>query len=160
MLLNKNQIKEIIPYDEPFLFVDEVKAMTENEISGFYQTSKDDYYFKGHFVDFKIMPGVLIVEALAQLSTILLRKKIGEEHKNFHFLAFDVRSAQFFKPVFPGDKIDLKAEVLATYPIEAMENRIARVKGQALVGDELKCEARFSVAIVKKEEFEKKYVRK
>ena len=77
MSLNKEQIKEIIPYQEPFLFVDGVEEIGENTISGFYQTSKDDYYFQGHFVDFKIMPGVLVIEALAQLSTILLRKKIS-----------------------------------------------------------------------------------
>jgi len=160
MIFNKEQIKEIIPYQEPFLFVDGVEEFGENNISGFYQTSKDDYYFKGHFVDFKIMPGVLVVEALAQLSTILLRKKIGEDHKNYHFLAYDVRGAQFYKPIFPDDKITLKAEVLGIYPIEKSENKIARVKSQALVNKELKCEARFSVAIVKKEEFKAKYAGK
>jgi len=152
MFLNKDQIKEIIPYQEPFLFVDGVEEIGENTISGFYQTSKDDYYFKGHFVDFKIMPGVLVVEALAQLSTILLRKKIGEDHKKKHFLAYDVKSVQFFKPIFPGNKIILKDEILSL-----IENKIAHVKGQALVGDDLKCEVRFSVAIVDKEEFEEKY---
>ncbi|PIV65222.1 MAG: hypothetical protein COS09_00710 [Candidatus Nealsonbacteria bacterium CG01_land_8_20_14_3_00_12] len=156
MILNKNQIKEIIPYQEPFLFVDGVEEIGENTISGFYQTTIDDYYFKGHFVDFKIMPGVLVVEALAQLSTILLRQKIGESHKNYHFLAYDVRSCQFYKPIFPGDKIILKDEILGIYDIE--KNKIAHVKGQALVGEGLKSEARFSVAIVDKGEFEKKYV--
>lgn len=160
MLLDKKQIKEIIPYSEPFLFVDGVEEISENKISGFYQTSKDDYYFKGHFVDFKIMPGVLVVEALAQLSTILLRKKIGENHKNYHFLAYDVRSVQFFKPIFPGDKIDLRVEVLAIYPIPDSKTKIARVKSQAFVKGELKCEARFSVAIVDKEDFSKKYAGK
>jgi len=160
MRLTKQQIKDIIPYQEPFLFVDGVEEITENTISGFYQTAPEDYYFKGHFVDFKIMPGVLVVEALAQLSTILLRKKIVENHKDYHFLAFDVRSVQFLKPIFPGDKIDLKAEILGVYPAskEKTDNKIARVKGWALVGDDLKCEARFSVAIVLKEEFKQKYL--
>lgn len=160
MRLTKQQIKDIIPYQEPFLFVDGVQDLTENTISGFYQTAPEDYYFKGHFVDFKIMPGVLVVEALAQLSTILLRKKIVENHKDYHFLAFDVRSVQFLKPIFPGDKIDLKAEILGVYPAskEKTDNKIARVKGWALVGDDLKCEARFSVAIVLKEEFKQKYL--
>jgi 3-hydroxymyristoyl/3-hydroxydecanoyl-(acyl carrier protein) dehydratase len=156
MLLDKTKIKEIIPYQEPFLFVDGVEEIGENTISGFYQTSKDDYYFKGHFVDFKIMPGVLVVEAMAQLSTILLRQKIGESHKNYHFLAYDVRSCQFFKPIFPGDKIILKAEVLGIYLLPDSENKIARIKSQALVKEELKTEARFSVAIIKKKEFEEK----
>ena len=150
--MNKEEIKKIIPYQEPFLFVDEVAEIGENTISGFYQTSKDDYYFKGHFVDFPIMPGVLVVEALAQLSTILLRKKIGENHKKYHFLAYDVRGVQFYKSIFPGDKIKLNAEVLGIY-----ENKIAHVKAEALVDNDLKCEARFSVAIVDKEEFREKY---
>ena len=154
MTLSKQQIKEIIPYDEPFLFIDGIEEIGETTISGFYQTSQDDPYFKGHFVDFKIMPGVLVVEALAQLSTVLLRQNIGKEHKKYHFLAYDVKGAQFLKPIFPGDKIILKAEILGIY-----QNQIAHVKAQALVGDELKCETRFSVAIVDKEEFNKKYAR-
>jgi 3-hydroxymyristoyl/3-hydroxydecanoyl-(acyl carrier protein) dehydratase len=157
MILNKEEIKKIIPYQEPFLFVDGVEEIKENKIFGFYQASKDDYYFKGHFVDFKIMPGVLIVEAMAQLSTILLRKKIGENHKDYHFLAYDVKSVQFLKPIFPGERIDMEAEVLAIYPLPNSETRIARVKAQAFVKNDLKVEARFSVVIIKKEEFEKKY---
>lgn len=157
MLFDKEEIKKIIPYQEPFLFVEGVEEMTDNKISGFYQTSTEDYYFKGHFVDFKIMPGVLVVEALAQLSTILLRKKIGQDHENFHFLAYNVRSCQFFKPIFPGDKIDLEAEILAIYPIENSNTKIARVRAKAFVKNELKIESRFSVAIVEKKEFDKKY---
>jgi len=154
-MLSKEEIKKIIPYQEPFLFVDQVTEIGENEISGFYQTSPDDYYFKGHFVDFKIMPGVLVVEALAQLSTILLRKKIGKNHKDYHFLAYSVRSVQFLKPIFPGDKIDLKAEVLGIYPTNS--TKIANVKAQAFVNGDLKVETRFSVAIIKKKDFSKKY---
>jgi 3-hydroxyacyl-[acyl-carrier-protein] dehydratase len=156
-MLNKAEIKKIIPYQEPFLFVDEVGEINNNTISGFYQTSADDYYFKGHFVDFKIMPGVLVVEALAQLSTILLRKKT-DNHENYHFLAYDVKSCQFLKPIFPGEKISLKDEVLGVYDVPGATTKIARVKGQALVKDNLKCEARFSVAIVDKKEFEEKNV--
>jgi 3-hydroxyacyl-[acyl-carrier-protein] dehydratase len=103
------------------------------------------------------MPGVLVVEAMAQLSTILLRKKIGENHKDYHFLAYDVKSVQFLKPIFPGDRIDMETEVLAIYSLPNSETRIAKVKAQAFVKNELRVEARFSVAIVKKEEFSKKY---
>lgn len=155
--MNREEIKKIIPYDDPFLFVDEVEEIGENSIIGYKQTSPEDYFFKGHFVDFPIMPGVLVLEAMAQISTILLRKKIGKDHKNYHFLAYDLRSGQFFKPIFPGEKIKLKAEVLGIYPLEKGENKIARVKSQAQVGGELKCEARFSVIIVDKTEFKEKY---
>ncbi|MCX6760945.1 MAG: 3-hydroxyacyl-[acyl-carrier-protein] dehydratase FabZ [Candidatus Nealsonbacteria bacterium] len=155
MLFNKEEIKKIIPYDDPFLFVHGIEEMGENTISGFYQTSKDDYYFKGHFKDFTIMPGVLVIEALAQISTVILRKKIGENHEKYHFLAYDVRGAQFYKSIFPGDKIKLNAEVLGIY-----NDKIAHVKAEALVENDLKCEVRFSVAIVDKKEFEQKYAKK
>jgi 3-hydroxyacyl-[acyl-carrier-protein] dehydratase len=156
MRLIKEEIKKIIPYSEPFLFVDEAEIIGENEIEGSYQTRPDDYYFKGHFVDFPIMPGVLILEALGQLATILLRKKVGQGHKNYHFLAYDIRSVQFIKPIFPGEKIILKAEVLGVYPVSE-KTEIARVKGQTLVGNDLKAEGRFSIAIIDKKEFEQKH---
>lgn len=150
--MNKEEIKKIIPYDDPFLFVDEAEIISDKEIVGYFQTKPEDYYFKGHFVDFKIMPGVLVIEALAQLSTILLRQKIGKNHKEYHFLAYDVRGVQFYKPILPEDKILLKAEVLGIY-----ENKISHVKAKALVKEELKCEARFSVIIVDKKEFVARY---
>ena len=153
MELNKEQIKEIIPYQEPFLFVDGVEEIGENSISSFYQTAIDDYYFKGHFVDFPIMPGVLIVEGIAQTGTILLRKKMGENHKKNLLLAYQVRSAQFYKPVFPGDKIKYQVELLGFYGF-----KIANFKGEAFVGEERRCEVRFSVAVVDKDEFKTKYV--
>jgi 3-hydroxyacyl-[acyl-carrier-protein] dehydratase len=156
-MLTKEEIKKIIPYQEPFLFIDEVSQIKENEIFGFFQTSANDYYFEGHFVDLKIMPGVLVIEAMAQLSTLLLRQKIGENHNDYHFLAYDVKSAQFLKPIFPGDKIELKAEILAIYPIPDSQMKIARIKGQAFVKENLKVEARFSVVIIKKDDFSKKY---
>lgn len=155
MALSKEEIKKIIPYQEPFLFVDEAEITSENEIQGIFHTKPDDYYFKGHFVDFPIMPGVLILEALGQLSTILLRKKVGAEHKNYHFLAYEIRSVHFYKPIFPGEKIILKAEVLGIYPVNE-KTKIARVKGQALIENDLKTEGRFSVAIIDKKEFKKK----
>lgn len=160
MLLNKEEIKKIIPYKEPFLFVDGVEEMSSDSITGFYQTSSTDYYFEGHFVDFKIMPGALIIEALAQLSTILIRKKLGKDHQNYHCLAYSLRSAQFFSPIFPGDKIELKAKVLGIYPLAQSETKIANVKAEALVEGKLKTEARFSVAIVKKEDFKAKFEKK
>ncbi|MGD8566323.1 MAG: hypothetical protein PVF96_08255 [Candidatus Bathyarchaeota archaeon] len=153
-MFDKEKIKEIIPYDEPFLFVDEVENIYGDAIYGSYQTSKSDSYFKGHFVGFPIMPGVLIMEALAQLSTILLRQKIGRNHKEHHFLAYNVRKAQFYKPIFPGDKILLQARVNGI-----RERKIAIVQAKASVNEDLKCETVFSVAIIRKDEFERKYPR-
>ncbi len=159
MILNKEEVKKIIPYAEPYLFLDEAEIVNENEIVGFYQTHPDDYYFKGHFVGFPMMPGVLIIEAIGQLVGILLRKNWKDgNYKDYHFLAYDVRSCQFFKPTFPGDKIKFKAEVLGIYPVNE-KTKIARIKGQAFVDEELKCEGRFSVAIISKKDFQERYPR-
>ena len=153
MELTKEEIKKIIPYDDPFLWVDEVESIEGNSITGFKQTSPQDSYFKGHFVDFPIMPGVLVVEGIAQTGTILLRKKIGESHKKNHLLAYQVRSAIFYKPIFPGDKIKYRVELLGFYGF-----KIANFKGEAFVDEERKCEVRFSCAVVDKDEFKTKYL--
>ncbi|GAI05467.1 unnamed protein product [marine sediment metagenome] len=155
MMLNKDQIKEIIPYAEPFLWVDEIESIEGNLIIGYKYTSLKDSYFKGHFVDFPIMPGVLVIEGIAQTATILLRKKIGKIHKQKHLLAHQVRSAFFYKPIFPGDKIRYEVELLGFY-----RYKIANFKGEAFVGDEKKCEVRFTIAVIEKKEFKEKYQQK
>jgi 3-hydroxyacyl-[acyl-carrier-protein] dehydratase len=154
MTLDKDQIKKIIPYQEPFLFIDGIEEITENSISGFYKTSKDDYYFRGHLVDFPIMPGVLVIEGIAQTATLLLRQKLGKVHLKKHALAYQVKGVFFYKPIFPGDKIIYQVKLVSIY-----EERIANFKGEAFVGEELKCEVRFSCVIVDKKEFQKKYVK-
>lgn len=156
MTINKEEIKKVIPYEEPFLFVHGIEEIKDNEISGFYQTDIKDEYFKGHFRDYKIMPGALIIEAIAQLTTFLLRQKIPN-HQDYHFLAYEIRGCQFYQPIFPGERIELKGELLAIYDIS--DYKVARCKGQALVNGNLKVEARFSVAIINKEKFREKYGR-
>jgi len=151
MMLNKEEIKKIIPYDDPFLWVDEVESITEDTIIGYKQTSPEDSFFKGHFVDFPIMPGVLIIEGVAQTATILLRKKMGEGHEKKHLLAYKVRSASFDKPIFPGAKIQYKAKLLGFYAY-----KVANFFGEVFVDGEKKCEVRFTVAVVDKEEFKAK----
>lgn len=152
MLYNKDQIKQIIPYSEPFLWVDEVQSIEGDEIVGYKQTDKNDDYFKGHFTDFPIMPGVLTIEGLAQTATILLRQKIVDE-KNKHLLAYQVRSAIFYAPILPGDKIRYRAQLLGFY-----ENKIANFIGEAYAGEEKKCEARFSIAVIDKKEMKDKFL--
>jgi len=152
MLYNKDQIREIIPYKEPFLWVDEVEKIENDTIVAYKQTSPDEPYFAGHFVDFPIMPGVLVVEGLAQTGTILLRQKIGADHKNKHLLAYQVRGAQFLSPILPGDRIKYRLQLVGFY-----KDKIANFVGEATVGGVLKCEVRFSVAVMDKREMKEKF---
>ena len=94
------------------------------------------------------MPGVLVVEGIAQTGTILLRKKIGPDHRQKHLLAYQVKNAQFYSPIFPGDKIKYQVQFL-----NIANNKIANFQGQALVGDKKKCEVEFSIAIIDKKQF-------
>ena len=151
MLYNKEQVKEIIPYQEPFLWVDEIESIEGDTIIGYKQTNSNDEYFKGHFVDFPIMPGVLVVEGIAQTGTVLLREKLGKDHKNKHLLAYQVRSAFFYEMILPGDKIKYKVKMIGMY-----QDKIANFVGEAFVNDNKKCEVRFSVAILTKDELKKK----
>jgi len=151
MLYTKEQIKEIIPYDDPFLWVDEVEKMEENYIVGYKQTKVTDEYFKAHFVDFSLMPGVLVVEGIAQIGTILLRSKLGKENKKSHLLAYQVRSAFFYEIILPGSKIEYRVRLLGTYG-----GKIANFIGEAYVKNSKKCEVRFSVAIIDKDELKEK----
>jgi NAD(P)H-dependent flavin oxidoreductase YrpB (nitropropane dioxygenase family)/3-hydroxymyristoyl/3-hydroxydecanoyl-(acyl carrier protein) dehydratase len=153
MLYNKDQIKEIIPYKEPFLWVDEIDKIEGDTIIGYKQTDSAESYFAGHFVDFPIMPGVLVVEGLAQTGTLLLRQKLGPDHKNKHLLAYQVRGAQFVSPIFPGDRIKYRVQVAGFYG-----NKIANFVGEASVGGVLKCEVRFSVAVMEKTEMKEKFL--
>lgn len=151
MLYSKEQIKEIIPYREPFLWVDEIESINGDTIIGYKETFSNDEYFKGHFVNFPIMPGVLVVEGIAQTGTLLLREKIGKDHKEKHLLAYQVRSALFYEPIWPGDKIKYKVKLLGIY-----NSKIANFLGEAFVFDNKKCEVRFSVAVMDKKEMEEK----
>lgn len=151
MIYSKEQIKEIIPYSEPFLWVDQVEEISPQKIIAYKQTSEDEEYFKGHFVDFAIMPGVLVVEGIAQAGTILLRKKLGEEHKKFHLLAYQVRSAFFYEPIFANDKIKYDVRLLSV-----IDSKIANFLGYGYVNERKKCEVRFSVAIIDKKEMQDK----
>lgn len=153
MLYDKKQIKEIIPYKEPFLWVDEIEKIERDTIVGYKQTSPQDDYFAGHFVDFPIMPGVLAVEGIAQTGTLLLREKIGSGHKSKHLLAYQVRGAQFVAPILPGDRIKYRVQLLGFY-----NDKIANFVGEASVNGVLKCEVRFSVAVMEKSEMKEKFL--
>ncbi len=151
-MYSKEELKKIIPYQEPFLWVDEIEKIEGDNIIGYKNTSPEDEYFKGHFVDFPIMPGVLTVEGIAQTATVLLRQRIGDKHKEKHLLAYQVRHAAFMSPIMPGDRIEFRVKLLGFY-----EDKIANFLGEAYVGTEKKAEVRFSVVVMDKKEMLDKF---
>ena len=107
MLMNREQIKEIIPHREPFLLVDQVEELEVGKsIVATKFVSPQEYYFQGHFPEHPIMPGVLIVEALAQAGAIALLSM--PEHKGKLAVFGAIKNARFKKQVTPGDVLTLK----------------------------------------------------
>jgi 3-hydroxyacyl-[acyl-carrier-protein] dehydratase len=109
MLLNSNQIQEIIPHRYPFLLVDKIEEMDENSIVGYKAVSANEMQFLGHFPDKHVMPGVLIVEALAQTGCVLLLSKPEYKGKIGYFAG--INKIRFKKQIIPGDLVKLEVEL-------------------------------------------------
>jgi len=102
------EIRSLLPQKYPFLFIDRVVELEEGKkIVCVKNVSGNEPVFVGHFPDFAIMPGVLIIEAMAQASIILFRKSLPtpQNDKNTVFLLASINNARFTKPVFPGDQL-------------------------------------------------------
>ena len=115
MLMKKDEIKKYLPHREPFLFIDEVVEIQENEsIHARKLISKDEFFLEGHFPGNPIFPGVIIIEALGQASGILgftTMKKTPEEGSIYVLAGVD--KVRFRRRVIPGDTIDLYSKVIS-----------------------------------------------
>ncbi len=109
MLLNSNQIQAIIPHRYPFLMVDQVIAMDETSITALKAVSANEMHFLGHFPDKHVMPGVLIVEALAQAGAVVLLSK--EEFKGRIAFFVGIEKMRFKRQVVPGDTLRLEVSL-------------------------------------------------
>jgi 3-hydroxyacyl-[acyl-carrier-protein] dehydratase len=140
MILNKEQIKEIIPHRDPFLLIDEV---TELEVGKSIRAIKyvrpEEYYFEGHFPQEKVMPGVLIIEAMAQAGAVAILSM--EEHKNKIAYFGGIKSAKFRKKVVPGDVLTLNLV------IQRLRSSVGTGVGQAFVDGKLVCSCEILFAI-------------
>ncbi len=141
--LNIEEIIKLIPHRYPILLVDKIK---EYEIgksaTGIKNVTFNEPHFMGHFPDKSLMPGVLIIEALAQTSAILVAKTMVKEDFLVYFMSID--SVKFRKPVVPGDVLELK--------VDAIQNRgsVWKFDGKAYVDGEVVTEARFAAMLVDK----------
>ena len=139
-MLDIEQIKEIIPHRYPFLLVDRVTELEEGKkVIGLKNVSVNEPFFQGHFPDYPVMPGVLIVEALAQAGAIAVLGMEANKGK-IGFLA-GVDKCRFKRQVKPGDQLKLEVE------ITRMKGPIGKGKGTATVDGEIACEAEITFAI-------------
>ncbi len=144
-MLSFEEIRKLVPQKYPFLFIDKVVELQKgSKIVCLKNISGNESFFAGHFPDFAIMPGVLILEALAQASIVLFKKSFdAEEDKDKVFLlgSADVR---FTRPVFPGDQLLLEINV------EKLISKAAIVKGIARVGEKVVTKGTLSFGVAEK----------
>jgi 3-hydroxyacyl-[acyl-carrier-protein] dehydratase len=137
------RIMQLIPHRYPFLMIDRVVDVAPGEAAtGIKNVSINEYYFQGHFPQRPVMPGVLIIEAMAQTAAVLVVHSLGpdSEGKLVYFMSVD--SARFRRPVCPGDTLAVR--------VVRQRNRgnVWKFEGQALVGDKLVAEATFAAMIM------------
>ena len=142
-VIDVNKIREIIPHRYPFLLLDRITFIEPGlKAIGYKNVSTNEPFFQGHFPGNPIMPGVLIVEAIAQLGCVAMLVK--EEYKGMIGLFGGIDGVRFKKPVVPGDKLDLSVELIK------LKGPIGKFKGIAKVDGELVCEAEVLFAIAPK----------
>lgn len=139
-----NDILESIPHRYPFLLIDRITAIDGSKsIEGYKNVTINEPYFQGHFPGEPIMPGVLQVEAMAQIGAMLLRTMIDDyKNKLVFFLGFD--KVRFRRPVRPGDRLDFKVEIIRP------SLRAAKMQGFAFVDGEEVCRATIIATVVDK----------
>ena len=145
--LDIKQIQEIIPHRHPFLLLDYVEDYEPGEYAGAYTcVSYREEFFAGHFPQEPVMPGVLIVEAMAQCCGMLVLRSIPDpEHYSTYFMKID--GVKFKRKVVPGDTLHFEVQLL-----EPIRRGVAVVEGKAFVGETLACEATMMAQIVKNKE--------
>jgi 3-hydroxyacyl-[acyl-carrier-protein] dehydratase len=135
-----NQILKLLPHRYPFLLVDRVLEITPRvSITALKNVTMNEPFFQGHFPDFPVMPGVLIIEALAQTAALLTFSEAKAENAVYYFAGID--GARFKKPVLPGDQL------IMTAIFEREKAGIYKFQVKATVNDELAAEANITCAV-------------
>jgi beta-hydroxyacyl-ACP dehydratase FabZ len=141
-MMDVRKILEMLPHRYPFLLVDRIVDVEgTRRIVGLKNVTINEPFFQGHFPGHPVMPGVLIVEAMAQTGGMLLLEQISDrDRKVVYFMALD--NVKFRKPVVPGDQLRMEVEMLQ------FRGKVARMKGTALVDGQVVTEAEMMACVV------------
>ena len=126
-VLDINDIREILPHRYPFLLVDRIIEMDADRIVGIKNVTANEPFFQGHFPDFPVMPGVLIVEAMAQTAGVLVLQNMQDRHNKLVLLVA-IENARFRRPVVPGDTLRMEMKVIKR------KASVAKMAGVAKIG--------------------------
>lgn len=145
MQIDINRIKELIPHRYPFLLIDGIRTLTPDEsATGIKNVSVNEPFFEGHFPDRPVMPGVLIIESMAQTAGCLVVASLGKESEGKLVYFMTIENARFRKPVVPGDRLVINVQKLRS------RGSVFKFSGKAFVDEVLAAEATFSAMIVDK----------
>jgi beta-hydroxyacyl-ACP dehydratase FabZ len=143
MKFNIEKILEIMPHRYPFLLIDKVDIINEDEIIGIKNVTYNEPFFTGHFPHDPIMPAVLIVESMVQAGGFLLFNKLEDPTKSSVYFT-SINKAKFRRPVRPGDILEHKVKLTAFRP------NFCKLEGKSFVEGDLVAEGSFAAAIVER----------
>ena len=137
-ILDINEIRAILPHRYPFLLVDRIVEMEAERVVGIKSVTANEPHFTGHFPDFPVMPGVLIVEAMAQTAGILVLHNMPDR-ANKLVLLVAIENARFRRPVVPGDTLRMEMKILKRKASVAKMAGVATVDGAVVAEVEVMC---------------------